>query len=95
MSLFDIGLLVSMKTKLKIHSIVLMKGIQITSKHSSFTHLYNEELKELNDYRINGYLHLNDSLDSEIKDVSKKILVLAKEDEMASLLMTIPGIGYP
>ena len=88
--------LVRMRTKLKnkIHSIVLMKGIQISSKHSSFTHLYNEELKALNDYRINGYLHLIESLDSEIKDVSKKILVLAKEDEMASLLMTIPGIGY-
>ena len=35
--------LVRMRTKLKnkIHSIVLMKGIQISSKHSSFTHLYN------------------------------------------------------
>jgi transposase len=88
--------LVRMRTKLKnkIHSIVLMKGIQISSKHCSFTHLYNEELKELNDYRINGYLHLIESLDSEIKDVSKKILMLAKEDEIASLLMTIPGIGY-
>jgi len=52
--------LVRMRTKLKnkIHSIVLMKGIQISSKHYSFTHLYNEELKALNDYRINGYLHL-------------------------------------
>ena len=56
--------LVRMRTKLKnkIHSIVLMKGIQIPSsngKHCpSFTHLYNEELKALNDYRINGYLHL-------------------------------------
>jgi transposase len=88
--------LVRMRTKLKnkIHSIVLMKGIQISSKHCSFTHLYNEELKELNDYRINGYLHLIESLDSEIKDVSNKILKLAKEDEMAKLLMTIPGIGY-
>ena len=61
---------------------------------SSITHLYNEELKELNDYRINGYLHLIESLDSEIKDVSNKILRLAKEDEMATLLMTIRGIGY-
>jgi transposase len=26
--------------------------------------------------------------------VSKKILMLAKEDEMASVLMTIPGVGY-
>ena len=47
-----------MRTKLKndkIHSIVLiMKGIQISNKHySSFTHLYNEELRTLNDYRIN------------------------------------------
>ena len=35
--------LVRMRTKLKnkIHSIVLMKGIQISSKHCSFTHLYN------------------------------------------------------
>jgi transposase len=79
--------LVRMRTKLK-------KGIQISSKHCSLTHLYNEELKELNDYRINGHLHLIESLDSEIKDVSKKILVFAKEDEMARLLMTIPGIGY-
>jgi transposase len=88
--------LVRMRTKLKnkIHSIVLMKGIQISSKHCSFTHAYNEELEALNDYRINGYLHLIESLDSEIKDISKKILMLAKEDEMASLLMTIPGIGY-
>ena len=88
--------LVRMRTKLKnkIHSIVLMKGIQISSKHYSFTHLYNEELKALNDYRINGYLHLIESLDSEIKIVSKDIVTQAKEDEMASLLKTIPGIGY-
>ena len=33
--------------------------------------IYNEELKELNDYRINGYLYLIESLDSEIKDVQK------------------------
>jgi transposase len=88
--------LVRMRTKLKnkIHSVVLMKGIQISSKHCSFTHLYNEELRTLNDYRINGYLHLIESLDSEIKIVSKEIVILANEDEMASLLMTIPGIGY-
>jgi hypothetical protein len=63
--------LVRMRTNLKnkIHSIVLMKSIQTCSKHCSFTHLYNEELKELDDYRINGYLHLIESLDSEIKDV--------------------------
>jgi transposase len=94
----DRAALVRMRTKLKknkIHSIILMKGIQISNKHcSSFTHPYNEELKALDDYRINGYLHLIESLDSEIKIVSKEIVTLAKEDEMASLLITIRGIGY-
>ena len=48
------GTLVRMRIKLKnkIHSIVLMKGIQISSKHCSFTHLYNEERKELNEYML-------------------------------------------
>jgi chaperone required for assembly of F1-ATPase len=63
MSLFDIAALVRMRTRMKskIHSIVLMKGNQTSNKHCSFTHLYNEKLKELNDYRINGYLHLIES----------------------------------
>lgn len=35
------------------------------------------------------------SLDTEIKDLSKEILSIAKEDEMAKLLlMTIPGIEH-
>jgi len=33
-------------------------------------------------------------LNDEINTVSKRILLLAKEDENAKLLMTIPGIGY-
>jgi transposase len=33
-------------------------------------------------------------LDDEINTVSKRILLLAQEDEMAKLLMTVPGIGY-
>lgn len=100
--------LVRMRTKLKnkIHSIVLMKGITTAVSnidnhnrhhhhhHHPFTKRYNEILREVNDYRINDYLHLIESLDTEIKDVSKKILSIAKEDEMAKLLMTIPGIGY-
>ena len=35
-----------------------------------------------------------ESLDTEIKDISKEILSIAKKDESAKLLMTIPGIGY-
>lgn len=52
-----------------------------------------EKLKELNDYRINGYLRVIDSLNIEIKEVSEKISSYSKEDEMTKL-MTIPGIGH-
>jgi len=33
-------------------------------------------------------------LNDEINTVSKKISLLPQEDEMARLLMTVPGIGY-
>jgi transposase len=92
--------LVRMRTKLKnkIHSIILMKGITTISStrnhYHPFTQPYIEKLLEINDYRINSYIHLMGSLDHEIKDISKEIMSIAKEDENAKLLMTIPGIGY-
>jgi transposase len=87
--------LVRMRTKLKnkIHGILLMRGITFSNVRP-FTKEHTWKLKELDDYRVNGYLNVIESLDSEIKDASRKILQLAKEDDMASLLMTIPGIGY-
>ena len=60
----------------------------------AFAKRYMDKLEELNYYRTNGYLHVIESLIDEINTVSKKILLLAKEDEIASLLMTIPGTGY-
>lgn len=62
-----------------------------------YTYIYSgvyRKLKKLNDYRINHYNILIESLDQEINDVSKKIILLAKENKMTKLLMTIPGIGY-
>jgi transposase len=90
--------LVRTRTKLKnkVHSITLMKGMDIsvvTGTHA-FTKGYIEKLRELDDYRINGYLRVIESLNIQIDTISKKILLLAKEDEMAKLLMTVPGIGY-
>jgi transposase len=84
-----------MRTKLKnkIHGITLMQGVRITDT-STFSNSYIQKLKELNDYRIDAYLRLIDSLDSEIKKVSKEIQSRAEEDDMAKLLVTIPGIGY-
>jgi len=52
------------------------------------------KLEKHDNYRINSCLRVINSLNAEINTVSKRILLLAKEDEMAKLLMTIPGIGY-
>ncbi|MGE5661323.1 MAG: IS110 family transposase, partial [Ignavibacteriales bacterium] len=51
--------LVRMRTKLKnkIHSIMVMKGTSLSYDGThTFTRGYIKKLKELNDYRINGYL---------------------------------------
>lgn len=89
--------LVKIRTKMKnkIHGIMLMKGIKISNIGThTFTKKYNEQLKELHNYRIDAYLRLIDSLEKEIKDVSNEILLQTKQDGMAKLLMTIPGIGF-
>jgi archaellum biogenesis ATPase FlaH len=58
---------------------MLMNGTSVSYVGTHiFTKGYIEKLKELNDYRINGYLHIIESLNDEINTVSKKILMLAK-----------------
>ena len=90
--------LVRMRTKLKnkVRSITLMKGIDISDvdRVNTFTKRYTDKLEGYDDYRINGCLRVIRSLNDEVNTVSKKILLLAKEDEIARLLMTIPGVGY-
>jgi len=90
--------LVRMRTKLKnkVHSITLMKGIDASDvdSPSTFSKHNMDKLEGHDDYRINGCLRVIKSLNDEINSVSKKILLLAKEDEIAKLLMTIPGVGY-
>src|SRR5919198_3462766 len=88
--------LVRIRTRMKnkIHGIMLMKGVRITDDVHPFSHMYIEKLKGMNDYRINGYLRIIESLDSAINDVSRKIRLYVKENDIARLLMTIPGIGY-
>lgn len=65
--------LVRMRTRLrnKIHSIRLMQGMSISYVGThTFTKGYIQKLKELNDYRINGYLRIIESLNDEINSVS-------------------------
>ena len=69
--------LVRMRTELKnkIHSVMFMTGTSISYVGThSFTKGYIEKLKELNDYRINGYLRIIESLNDEINTVSKIVL---------------------
>ena len=49
------------RMKNKIHGIILMKGVRITGIHP-FTRKHIEKLKEIKDYRIDGYLRMIGSL---------------------------------
>ncbi|MGA7369106.1 MAG: hypothetical protein WBX01_08250 [Nitrososphaeraceae archaeon] len=81
----------------QINSITVMKGIDDASdveRTGTFTKRHMDKLEEYADYRINGCLRVIKSLNDEVNTVSKKILLLAQQDEIAKLLMTVPGIGY-
>jgi transposase len=80
--------------KNKIHAILLMKGIKIKEGIKPFTRQFVEELKQIGDYRIDGYLHVIQSLNEEINEISNKIKHESTQDESAKLLMSIPGVGY-
>jgi transposase len=86
--------LVQERTRLKnkIHGILLMNGANI--KAGPFTREFVDELKGLNDYRVDGYLSLLEGLKGQLDDVSRRVKEIAEEDEDSRLLMTIPGIGY-
>lgn len=86
--------LIKQRTKLKnnIHSI-LRKG---NIKHP-FNDLFTKRgiifLRGINDYKINTFLRLYDSLEIEIKETDKKLKdnnTLSKE---VKLLQTMPGVG--
>jgi transposase len=87
--------LVRMRTKLKnkIYGITLMQGVGITDT-STFSNNYVQKLKELNDYRIDAYLRLIDSPDSEIKQVSKEIQSRPEKEDVAKLLVTVLCLAH-
>ena len=86
--------LVRIRTSLKnkIHGHLLMRGVKI--ERTPFSKTYVDKLRALHDYRIDEYLNVTEALNREIDQVSKKIMLEAKDDEYARLLRTIPGVGY-
>lgn len=77
----------------RIHSILLMNGIRIPG--SPFTQKYVRELRALDDYRIDNYLDIMDTINDKVNNIDNRIALAVQErKEDALLLTTIPGIGY-
>jgi transposase len=74
-----------------------MKGIKIVDHHP-FSIGYIEQLKKLNNYRIDTSIHqaiFKYRIDNEIRTISKNIISFTKQNATTTkLLMTIPGISY-
>jgi transposase len=86
--------LMRQRTQLKnrIHAYLLQNNVKTEAK--PFTDAFVEELRKIEDYRVQGYLRLIESLDKELEEASKLIAQRAGDSEDARLLMTIPGISY-
>jgi transposase len=78
--------------KNRVHAYLLMNNIRIGG--SPFTKGFLEELRKVEDARVEGYLRIIERLNLEIHEASKIICNEASNDEGARLLMTIPGISF-
>jgi transposase len=78
--------------KNRVHAYLLMNNIRIG--YGPFTKGFLEELRKVDDARVEGYLRIIERLDLEIHEASRRICSEALNDEAARLLMTIPGISF-
>jgi len=86
--------LVRQRTRMKnrIHAHLLMNNISIDA--GPFTKGFVEEVRKIDDVRVQSYLRLIDGLNREIREASRTIRQKAGDNPDANLLMTIPGISY-
>ena len=78
--------------KNRVHAYLLMNNIKIGG--SPFTKGFLDELRKVEDTRIEGYIRIIERLNLEIHEASKIICSEALSDENTRLLMTIPGISF-
>jgi transposase len=92
--------LVRLRTALKnrLHSLIAKRGMNPT-----FSDLFGEggrrwlsqiELPRVYREEVDGIMGLIDRLDMELKLLEKEIREQVEEDHLATLLLTVPGIGY-
>jgi transposase len=82
------------KLRVKVKSGLTYEGLKWPSDHGLFTKKGVEWLHGLTIDSIESYLRILESLDEEIKLLSRELVGIAEGDEDVKLLMTIPGIGY-
>lgn len=78
--------------KIQIRHALLNRGI--IKEGNIFAQERTQELKDLRIDTIDRRLYLIDELNKIISELSSEIKASAEQDEMASLLATMPGIGY-
>jgi len=69
----------------------ITRGIRIPGV--TFTTTYNNKLKALGDYRIDGFLQQINSLNLQIADLNSKIYAAVQINPDAMLIKSIPGVG--
>ena len=85
--------LVRHRTGLKnsVHGILLQKSIQPSG--APFYTPWLAQVRAINDYRINAYLDIITFINDKILQSDARIRQAAKENEDATLLQSIPGVG--
>jgi transposase len=78
--------------KNRVHACLLMNNIKI--EYGPFTKGFLEELRKVDDARVEWYLRIVDRLNLEIREASKRVCNEALNDGDARLLMIIPGVSF-
>ena len=86
-------MMVEIRTRMKnsIHGILLQNSMKPTGV--PFTHRWVAQLRQMQDYRTDGYLAIIESLDNVIMRSNIRIRDAVNDNPDAMLLKSIPGVG--